>query len=177
MSDTLSPHGLRHTRLPCPSLSSGVCSDSCLLSQWCHPTSHPLSSSSPPAFSLSQHQGLFQWIRFLQQVAEQRRVIWLFIYWRRRQQRTNLISCKSPWWWCVEKDGLDRARCLPEHPKSSFNGQTCFTFCCCCWLIGKPWAFCVKLNPSVSDSFTLNLSRCYFAKMSWIAKCLSEPFP
>ena len=29
---------LQHTRLPCPSLSPGVCSDSCPLSQWCHPT-------------------------------------------------------------------------------------------------------------------------------------------
>ena len=27
--------------------------------------SHPLSSSSPPAFSLSQHQGLFQWVKSL----------------------------------------------------------------------------------------------------------------
>ena len=30
MSDSLWPHGLRHTRLPCPSLSPGVCSNSCL---------------------------------------------------------------------------------------------------------------------------------------------------
>ena len=33
-------------------------------------SSHLLSSSSPPAFSLSQHQGLFQWISSLYQVAE-----------------------------------------------------------------------------------------------------------
>ena len=32
--------------------------------------SHPLSSPSPPAFSLSQHQGLFQWISSLHQVAK-----------------------------------------------------------------------------------------------------------
>ena len=32
--------------------------------------SHPLSSSSPPAFSLSQHQGLFQWVSSLHQVAK-----------------------------------------------------------------------------------------------------------
>ena len=32
------PHGLQHTRLPCATLSSGICSNSCLLSQWCHPT-------------------------------------------------------------------------------------------------------------------------------------------
>ena len=38
MSDSLWPHGLQHTRLPCPLLSPGVCSNSCLLSPWCHPT-------------------------------------------------------------------------------------------------------------------------------------------
>ena len=34
---SLQPHGLQHTRLPCPSPSPGVCSDSCPLSQWCYP--------------------------------------------------------------------------------------------------------------------------------------------
>ena len=42
ISNSLQPHGLQHTRLPCPSLSPGVCSDSCPLSQCCHP---PTSSS------------------------------------------------------------------------------------------------------------------------------------
>ena len=36
VSDSLWPHGLQHTRLPCPSLSPGVCSNSCPLSWWCH---------------------------------------------------------------------------------------------------------------------------------------------
>ena len=31
-------HGLQHARLSCPSLSSRVCSNSCLLGLWCHPT-------------------------------------------------------------------------------------------------------------------------------------------
>ena len=31
--------------------------------------SHPLSSPSPPALNLSQHQGLFQWVGYLHQVA------------------------------------------------------------------------------------------------------------
>ena len=52
MSDSLQPCGLQHARLPCPLPSSGVCSNS--LSPWCHPTSRPLLSPSPPAFSLSQ---------------------------------------------------------------------------------------------------------------------------
>ena len=35
---TLHPHGLKHTRLPCPTSSPRVCSTSCPLNQWCHPT-------------------------------------------------------------------------------------------------------------------------------------------
>ena len=45
MSDSLRPHGLQHTRLPCPSPTPGICSNSCPLSQWCHPT---ISSSVVP---------------------------------------------------------------------------------------------------------------------------------
>ena len=47
MSDSFKPHGLQHPRLPCPSLSPGACSHSCLLSRWCHPTI----SSSVVSFS------------------------------------------------------------------------------------------------------------------------------
>ena len=35
---TLWPHGLKHARLPCPSLFPRICSNSCLLSQWCYLT-------------------------------------------------------------------------------------------------------------------------------------------
>ena len=37
MSDSLWPHGLQHTRLPCPSPFPEACSNLCPLSQWCHP--------------------------------------------------------------------------------------------------------------------------------------------
>ena len=73
MSDSLWSHGLQYARLPCPSLSPGVYPSSCPLSQWCHPTihpmmpvndgiqwCHPLSSLSPFPFNVSQHQSLFQ---------------------------------------------------------------------------------------------------------------------
>ena len=45
MSDSLWPHGLQHSRLSCPSPSPKVCSNSCPLSWWCHPT---VSSSAAP---------------------------------------------------------------------------------------------------------------------------------
>ena len=38
MSDSLQPHGLQHTRLPCPSPTPRACSNSNPLSWWCHPT-------------------------------------------------------------------------------------------------------------------------------------------
>ena len=52
MSDFLWPHELQHTRLPCPSLSPRVCSNSCPLSHsWCHPT---ISTSVVPFSSCPQ---------------------------------------------------------------------------------------------------------------------------
>ena len=76
----LRPHGLQLTRLPCPSPTPEACSNSCPLSQWCHPTisssvvpfssclqTSPASGSFPtsPFFASDefqlQHQS-FQWI-------------------------------------------------------------------------------------------------------------------
>ena len=50
-SDPLRPHGLQHTRLPCPSLSPMVCSNSRPLGWWCYPTN---SSSVTPFSSCPQ---------------------------------------------------------------------------------------------------------------------------
>ena len=70
ISDSLQHHGPQHTRLPCPLPTPRAYSNSCPLSQWCHQPSHPLLSPSPPAFNLSQHQGLFQWVSSSHQVAK-----------------------------------------------------------------------------------------------------------
>ena len=70
MSSSLWPHGLKHARLTCPLLSSGVCSNSCPLSRWCHPT---ISSSAIPFFSCLQSfptSGSFQWISSSHHVAK-----------------------------------------------------------------------------------------------------------
>ena len=70
MSDYLWPDQPQHTRLPFPKLSPRVCSNSCVLSKLCIQPSHPLSPPSPPTLNLSQHQGLFQWVSSLHQVAK-----------------------------------------------------------------------------------------------------------
>ena len=57
VSGSLWPHGLQHSRLPCPSPTPGVYSNSCPLSRWCYPT---ISSSVIPfssCLNFSQHQG------------------------------------------------------------------------------------------------------------------------
>ena len=51
VSDSLWPHGVQHTRLPCPSPTLRAYSNSCPSSQWCHPT---ISSSVVPFSSRLQ---------------------------------------------------------------------------------------------------------------------------
>ena len=53
VSNSLQPHGLQHTRPPCPSPSPEVCLSSCPLHQWCHPalsSSDALFSFCPQSF-------------------------------------------------------------------------------------------------------------------------------
>ena len=63
LSDSLRPHGLQHTRPPCPSPTPRVYSNSRPLSQWCHPTisssvihfsSCPQSFPASGSFQMSQ---------------------------------------------------------------------------------------------------------------------------
>ena len=90
VSNSLQPHGLKHTRLPCPSPPPRAYSNSCPLSWWCHPT---ISSSVVPfssRFNLSQNQGFFKWVSSSHQVAkvlefqlQHRSLQWIF--------RTNFL--------------------------------------------------------------------------------------
>ena len=67
VSDSLQPHESQHARPPCPSPTPGVHSNSCPLSQWCHPaisssvfpfSSRPQSLPASESFPMSQ---LFSW--------------------------------------------------------------------------------------------------------------------
>ena len=56
--------------------------------------SHPLSSPSPPTFNLSQHQGLFQWVGSLHQVAK---VLEFQLQHQSLQWYSGLISFRMDW--------------------------------------------------------------------------------
>ena len=65
--DSLRPHGPQHARPPCPSPTQTHV-------HWVGDAiqpSHPLSSPSPPALNLFQHQGLFKWVSSSHQVAKE----------------------------------------------------------------------------------------------------------
>ena len=66
VSHSLRPHGLQHTSTNALEL---VQTHDHQVSDSIQP-SHPLSSPSPPAFNLSQHEGLFQWVVSLHQVTK-----------------------------------------------------------------------------------------------------------
>ena len=53
-------HGLQHSRLHCPSPSSGICPSLCPLYGWCQTVISSSVALFPSAFNLSQHQCLFQ---------------------------------------------------------------------------------------------------------------------
>ena len=74
MSDSLQPHGLHQARLPCPSPTLGVYSNSYPLSWWCHPT---ISSSVIPFSSCLQSfpaSGSFPISQFFTSVGQSVRV-------------------------------------------------------------------------------------------------------
>ena len=94
MSDVLRPHELQHTRLPYPSLSPGVCLNSCPLRRWCHPT---ISSSVAPFSSCLQSFPAF----FLNELA-------LWIRWPKYWSFSFSISPSSEYssWFPLELTGL-----------------------------------------------------------------------
>ena len=65
MSNSLWPHGPQHARFPCPSPTPKLAKTHVHWVGDAIQPSHPLSSPSPPAFNLYQHQGLLQWASIL----------------------------------------------------------------------------------------------------------------
>ena len=79
---------------------------------WCH---HPLSSPSPPAFNLSQHQSLFQWVSSSHQMAkvyefQHQSFQWIFSNWTEEQEalcyRGEWLSWRQRTGWRGVRDEL-----------------------------------------------------------------------
>ena len=108
--DSLQPHGLQH-RPPCPSPTPRVYSNSSPLSQWCHPTIYLILCLIPsPAFNLSQHQDLFQWVSTLQEVAK---VLVLQLQHQSFNEYSGLISFRIDWLDFIAVQ--ETLKSLPQH--------------------------------------------------------------
>ena len=87
--------------------------------------SHPLSPPSPPAFSLSQHQGLFQWVSSSHQVAkgleEGIRIVWTLEpirhSWNPNSKHIHLCHLGRVAWTCSH---------LLPHLEIDFNNNSTF---------------------------------------------------
>ena len=95
MSESLWPCGLQHTRLPCPSPTSGAYSNSRPLSWWCHPTistSVVPFSSCPQSFPASGPSSLTGKLK-LNQTTQLGQVIFLLV--EDSGCESLLVWCKS----------------------------------------------------------------------------------
>ena len=140
MSDSLWPHGLQHTRLPCPSPTPRACSNSWPLSWWCHPT---ISSSVVPFSSCLQSflaSGSFPMSQFFTSsgqsigVSASASVQWILRTHKRlikkRFHKRDLRepSAPSTAWWCNEKSST-QTRVLTSplwHPDLSLSASRPF---------------------------------------------------
>ena len=94
VSNSLWPHGLQHARLPCPSPTPGVHSNSCPSRQWCHPT---ISSSVVP-FSSHVVLSLIFWLNYsasflhwISSLSYPYSITLYILIWRRKWQPTPVF--------------------------------------------------------------------------------------
>ena len=147
MSDSLRPRGLQHPRPPCPSPIPGVYPNSCPLSRWCHPTIS--SSVSPsPTLNLSQHRGLFKWVRSLHQVAK------ALEFQLQHQSIQRTLSTDLLY------DGLVGSPCSPRDsqessPTPQFSSKASILQCSVFFIVHLS-------HPYMTTGKTITLTRCTF---------------
>ena len=148
-SDSLRLHGLQHIRPPCTLLSPGVCSNSCPVSQWCHPTIifchsllllpsiFPISGSFPTSW-LFASGGWSIGASASATVLPVNIQAWFPL------GLTGLISLQSK--------GISRVFSSTKVQKHQFFGtrpSLWFNTHICTWLLRRQWQ---DLNPSLLDS-------------------------
>ena len=144
MSDSLRPHGLQHTRPPCPSQTPRAYSNSCLLSQWCHPTI--LSSFIPFSshFQSFPSSGSFQMSQFFASGGQK---YWSFNFSiSPSNEYSGLISFRMDWWVLPVVQGILKS--LLQHHSSKASILWCSAF------------FIVQLShPYMTTGTTIALTR------------------
>ena len=107
MSDSLRPHRLKHSRLPCPSPTPHSLLKLMSIKSEMPSNLSSLPSPSPPTFNLSQHQGLFQGVGASHQVAK------VLEFQLQHQSFQWVVRTDFPW------DGLVRSPCCPRNSQES----------------------------------------------------------
>ena len=123
MSDSLWLQGLQHTRLPCPSPPPGAYSNSCPLSQWCHPI---ISSCVVPFSSCLQSllaSGSLWWVSSSHQEAK---VLKLQVQHQSFQWIFRLISVRSDWFDLLAVQGTLKS--VLQHHSSKASVLQCSAF-------------------------------------------------
>ena len=173
MSDILRPRGLQYTRLPCSSLSPRVCSNSCPMSQWCHPTV----SSSVALFlcpwSFPIFLGLFQRVGFS--------VSRLFVSGDqtiRASASASVLPMNIQSWFplgliSLQSKGLSRvffSITIWKHQFFSTQPSLWFNSHIHTWLLEKPWLY-------VGSLFFYSLKHTHILLLAWnISYFVQEPF-
>ena len=124
MTDSLQPHRLQHTRLPCPSPASELAQTHVHQVSDTFQPFHPLSSPSPSTFNLSQHQDLFQWVSSLNSLATWPKY-WSFSI-SPSNEYSGLISFRMDWFDLL---AVQRAlKSLFQHHSSKASILLCSAF-------------------------------------------------
>ena len=153
MSNYLRPHGLQHTRLPCPSPTFGAYSHVHWVSDAIQ-LSHSLLSRFPPTFNLSQHQVLFKWVSSLHQVDK---VLKFQLQHQYPSEYTGLISFRIDWLDLLAVQGTLKSLFQHHSSKASILWHSAFFIVFIIhlfnWSIVDLWC-CIKMY-SIVISFRL----------------------
>ena len=142
MSYSLQPHELQHTRPPCSSPTPGVPSNSCPLSQWCHPAISsslvPFLSPVPPSTSVFSNESTLcvRWPKY-----------WSFSFSiSTSNEHPGLISFRIDWLDILAVQGTLKS--LLQHHSSKASILWCLAF------------FIVQLShPYITTGKTIALTR------------------
>ena len=162
VSNSWRPHGLQDARPPCPSPTlESTQAHVHRVSDAIQP-SHPLSSPSPPAINLSQHQGLFKWVSSSHQVAKVLRSFSFII--SPSNEHPGLISFRMDWLALLAVQGTLKSL-LQHHSSESFRHISSFLlFVYPFWNFPQTLQYCQNW---LVTSFPSNLLHCLYFLPLW----------